>query len=182
MKIIRLIFLGLLSGFLFFSCKNHNKEQISRIDSLYQVADQLQQKLSEINVDTLKNRYIIYKNLNKYIGENITELKNDSSWYYICEFQKTNKPFMRMPYKYGHYMAEIDSSKKQLDNLKHDLMKDLITDEEFKKFYNIEVLSLNAVYNKVNSHVDIVAGQLKNYDTIYPYICKMIDNHKNKHK
>jgi hypothetical protein len=167
----------------FISCSNKKVEmQILKIDSLARVIDSVDQKLKQINRDTIVNRYHAYQITIDTVSKHFKEVRNDVSWKYICAFQEVRKPFKTMAFNYELFRAEIDSSIKQLNNLKHDVKEKLLSDKEFETFFQNERNSVNAVYFKVSKNVESVTRQMKNFDTVHPYLVKLISDHKSGKK
>jgi hypothetical protein len=161
------------------SCSGKKVEQrVAKIDSLTKIIDSVDQKLTLINKDTVKNRYSTYKKTIDTIAKHMKELRTDESWKYICAYQEVRKPFKTLTFNYDIYKAEIDSSVRQLANLKHDIKAKLLSDKEFEIFFKNECNSVNAVYFKVSKNIETVSRQMKNYDTVHPYLIKLINDHK----
>jgi hypothetical protein len=169
--------------FFLFACSGKKAEkQISKIDSLAKVMDSIDQKLRQINYDTILNRYHAYQITIDTVSKHFKEVRNDVSWKYICAYQEVRKPFKTMSFNYESYRAEIDSSIKQLNDLKHDVKEKLISDKEFESFFKNECNSVNAVYFKVSKNIESVTRQMKNFDTVHPYLIKLISDHKSGKK
>ncbi|MEI6852726.1 MAG: hypothetical protein WCL06_07765 [Bacteroidota bacterium] len=173
----------LLLLLLIISCNGKKVEkQIAKIDSLAKIMDSVDQKLKLINHDTIVNRYHTYQITLDTLSKHFKEVKTDVSFKYLCAYQEVRKPFKTMSFSYGVYKTEIDSTIKQLNDLKHDVKEKLISDKEFETFFMNECNSVNAVFCKVSKNVDNVLLQMKNYDTVHPYLTKLINNHKSGKK
>jgi hypothetical protein len=165
------------------SCSGKKIEkQVVKIDSLEKIMTSLAQELKEINKDTIENRYQTYKRTNDTLAKHIKELRNDESWKYICAYQNVNEPFESMTLKYYQYQSEIDSSIKQLTDLKHDIKAKLLSDKEFDVYFTNESNSVKSLFEKVGEEIEITVRQMKNYDTVHPYLVKLINNHKSGKK
>lgn len=159
------------------SCSNKKiDKRVSQIDSLSRIIDSVDQKLILINKDTIVRRYHEYKTTIDSVAQHIKELRNEESWKYICAYQEVRKPFKTMALNYLLYRAEIDSTAKQLLDLKHDIKHKLITEQEYDVYYQNECNSVNAVFNKVSNTIDNVNLQMKNFDTVHPYLIKLLNN------
>jgi hypothetical protein len=165
------------------SCTDKNVEKkLSKIDSLIKVIDSVSYKLKLINPDTIMKRYHTFQVTNDTISKHFKELKNDESWKYICAYQNVRKPFKTMSFEYGTYMADIDSSIKQLNDLKHDVKEKLISGEEFALYYKNECKSANTVCFKISRNITSINRQMINFDTVHPYLIKLINDHKSGKK
>ncbi|MEI6123973.1 MAG: hypothetical protein WCQ95_10135 [Bacteroidota bacterium] len=156
------------------------EKQISQIDSLYKVVDSVSFKLNKINKDTIKNRFQLFKVMNDTVSKHFHEVRNDESWSYICNFQNVRKPFKTMVFNYDLYKSNIDSSKKQLIDLKHDVEKGLVKEKNVNSYLKIESQLINTVCIKVMKNIDQVNAQMKNFDTVQPYLFNLIKEHKAK--
>jgi hypothetical protein len=183
MKTIFCTALVLFISLFFIACSNKKVEQqLVKIDSLAKVMDSVDVRLKQVNRDTIVNRYHAYQSTLDTLSKHFKEVRTDESWKYLCAFQEVRKPFKTMSLNYNMFRAEIDSSIKQLTNLRHDVKEKLITDKEFETFFITERNSVNAVYFKVSKNVDQVIQQMKNYDTVHPYLVKLISDHKSGKK
>ena len=71
MKYIFIIIL-VFSALIFSSCSDHVKEiQCSRIDSLYNISDDFQNKLNEFHEDSIANYYSTIQSFNKVLVEKL---------------------------------------------------------------------------------------------------------------
>ena len=87
-----------------------------------------------------------------------------------------------MAIKYAGFNAKIDSSVKQLENLKHDVKAKVLSDKEFETFYMNERESVDAVYESISECIESVNMEMKNFDTVHPYLVKLLNNHKSGKK
>ena len=173
-----LLFLSIITIFVFSSCSNAVKEkQLAKIDSLMAIIDTASCNLNKINIDTVSKRYETYKATNKRVAEHYQKYRNEENWKYLCAYNNVRKPFKTMFLQYGTYKTELISSKKQLEDLKHDVANKLISEEEFHSFFIIESKSANDLSFKINMQVEMVLSQYKNFDTVHPYLIKLIDSY-----
>jgi hypothetical protein len=177
-KTLRFLPIALLFVFLISCSGKKTEKQLTKIDSLEKIMASLNEELMEINKDTIENRHRIFKRTNDTIAKHIKELRNDESWKYICAYQYVNEPFESMAMKYYQYKSEVDSSLKQLSDLKHDVKAKLLSNKEFDTFFQNESNSVKAVSEKVKEEIEMTEDQMKNYDTVHPYLIKLISEHK----
>jgi hypothetical protein len=182
-KLISLLPFLLIIIVLLISCSGKKIEKrVLKIDSLAKVMDSVDQKLKQISKDTIANRYHTYQRTLDSVAKYIKEIRNDESWKFICAYQEVRKPFKTMTINYDLYRAEIDSTIKQLLNLKHDVEQKLISDKEFDAFIQNESNSVNAVFFKVSKNIENVSLQMKNFDTIHPYLINILNHRKSSKK
>jgi len=180
-----LFYLALISLVTFSSCNTAvKKKQLAKIDSLISIIDTTGSHLNAINKDTVAKKYEAYNETNKKVAEHYQKYRNEENWNYVCNYQNVRKPFKTMVINYGSFNSELKSAREQLENLKHDVQEGLISKEEFDNFFILEAKNTNEISFKINKQVESVLNQYKNFDTIQPYILKLIDsyaeNKKNK--
>jgi len=179
-----LFYLAIISVVAFSSCNQAvKKKQLAKIDSLITIIDTTANHLNAINKDTVAKKYEAYKETNKKVAEHYQKYRNDENWHYLCNYQNVRKPFKTMVFNYNTFKSDLKSSREQLENLKHDVQKGLITEEEFNNFFTLEAKNTNDISIKINKQVESVLNQYKNFDTIQPYLLKLIDSYpENKNK
>jgi len=180
-----LFYLAIVSIVAFSSCNNAvKKKQLAKIDSLITIIDTTGNKLNTINKDTVTKKYETYKQTNKKVAEHYQKYRNEENWNYLCNYQNVRKPFKTMVLNYNSFNADLKSAREQLENLKHDVQEGLISKEEFDNYFILEAKNTNEISFKINKQVESVLNQYKNFDTIQPYMLKLIDsyaeNKKNK--
>mgnify|MGYP001186423445 CR=1 FL=1 len=161
------------------SCNNNDikEKQLAKIDSLISLIDTAGKNLAKINQDTVAKRFWTYQNTNKLVSEHYQKYRNEENWNYVCAFQEVRKPFKTMAFHYRGYLSDIDSSRKQLENLKHDVKEKLVDEKEFENYFNIEAKTVNELTFKINKQVDLVLRQFKNFDTVHPYLLKLLEKY-----
>ena len=157
---------------------NADKADIVRIDSVYALVEKTGMKLNEINIDSVNAKNELYKANATVLSENIYDIKNDETWPWICAYSNVRKPFKTMVTEYKKYKAELDTCKKQLDDMKHDLGNGALSKTDFNTYFIVECCAVNDLNRKISSGVNSVKGQLKNFDTVYPVICRIIKEFK----
>ncbi|HNW71193.1 MAG TPA: hypothetical protein PKI01_12365 [Bacteroidales bacterium] len=179
-----LFFLAIISIAAFSSCNQAvKKNQLARIDSLITIIDTTTSHLNAINRDTVARKYKAYQETNKKVAEHYQKYRNEENWGYVCNYQNVRKPFKTMVFNYNSFKADLKSAREQLENLKHDVQEGLISEEEFNNFFTLEAKNTNDVSIKINKQVESVLNQYKNFDTIQPYMLKLIDSYaENKNK
>ncbi|HOY31316.1 MAG TPA: hypothetical protein PKW80_05505 [Bacteroidales bacterium] len=175
---------GIVTLIMLCSCNNAVREkQLAKIDSLMAVIDSAGKNLNKINKDTISKRFDTFRNTNKSVAEHYQEYRNEENWNYLCEYQNVRKPFKTMVKRYNSYINDLKTSKEQLENLRHDVEKKLISEEEFNNYFIIEKNSAHEITFKINKQINEVLSQMKNFDTIQPYLLKLIDSYpENKNK
>ncbi|HNW89576.1 MAG TPA: hypothetical protein PKN48_07920 [Bacteroidales bacterium] len=166
--------LAIIAIVAFSSCKNAEKEkQIAKIDSLITVLDTASQHLNKINIDTVTKKYQAYQATNKLVATHYQKYRNEENWKYLCEYQNVRKPFKNMLKNYKSFRNDLNTSREQLENLRHDVDKKLLDDSEFRSYFTIEAHSVNDLAYRINGQVKSVLYQYQNFDTIQPYLLKL---------
>lgn len=152
------------------------KKQLSKIDSLSGVLAESEKKLTEINKDSVTIKYFLYEKTMDSVAKYFTQIRSDESWPYICAYREVRKPFRNIYLKYDLFKSELDSAKKQLDDLKHDIKKELIKNDEADLFIKNESNSVDAIYKKISKSIDLAEKHMKNFDTVHPYLIKLMNS------
>jgi hypothetical protein len=157
------------------SCSGKKVEKrVSQIDSLSAVMEKVDEDLKEVNKDTLQNRFLLLKRTTDSISKHMTEIRTDESWKYICAYTVMKEPLEEISRNYDLYRREIDSTMKQLADLKHDVKSKLLSDNEYKTYFQNECNSVNAVYGKVNENLEELEEQMKTFDTVHPWLVRLL--------
>lgn len=136
------LFLTSILIVVFSSCNSAvKKEQFAKIDSLIALLDSASKHLEIINMDTVNKKYQAYQETNNLVAVHYQKYRNDENWKYLCAFQNVRKPFKTMVKGYGSYKNDLASSKEQLENMKHDVDKNLLDEKEFKDYFDVEAKS-----------------------------------------
>jgi hypothetical protein len=170
--------IGMMSSvyLLFCGCVNENTViSLNQIDSVYRIIKLAEDKLHEVNPDSIQVKYGLYKKYAALIDEHYSELKNTETWPYICAYRNVRKPFKNMYTNYHDLQLEIDSSGVRLEGLKYDVKKELLDRNQFNAYYVNEKKGALSLLNKVTMRVDLAKRELINFDTVHPKIVSFID-------
>ncbi|MEI6764501.1 MAG: hypothetical protein WCM76_02600 [Bacteroidota bacterium] len=175
MRKLKFYFMSALALLLVQSCGSKaDKADIARIDSVYAVVETTGQELNKLNFDTLNTKNEMYKANAKVLTENIYELKNDETWPWICAYGNVRKPFKTMVAEYPKYKSELDTCRKQLNDMKHDLDNGALSKSDFETNFLIECSAVNDLTGRIIKNLNSVKAQLKSFDTVHPAICRII--------
>jgi hypothetical protein len=158
------LFVFITASMICVSCKpKHVKSTVQSIDSLLVVLNNCEINLKENNIDTIEffNRFLkndtdLFKSTEFDFPEN-KELKK-----VFGNYTTVGKVFKRMSGTKLDLVRDITLTKTQLDNLKYDLNKGLITNKDTIQMYytlekdavvNIEVVT-NSLINRLNSNME----------------------------
>jgi len=164
---------------LFITCNNPDRSsEIAKIDSLYTVLDTIAVNLKEVDTAGIKTRNTEYwDNINE-IKKNYNGTPGDTAWTIVTQYGGIKKTFKKFLFNYHFWEKEIAFSKEQLDSLKYDVENNLITKEDFKKYFKGEEEAVNSLNQDIFfsiKNVDIYSGV---FDTLNPKIIKVIETLK----
>ena len=165
-----------ISGLVLTSCKNESqKKGLAKVDSLLLQVDTAALKLSQVNVDTLKHKFKLFKQYNGLLTENFAEVKTEENFQRICLYRYVKKTFDLMISEYPDFLKNIDTARMQLNNLKEDIGNDLLTEKEIQSYCELERLNVKDLRDKITFRVDNAIKEEANFDTIHPMIVKWVD-------
>jgi hypothetical protein len=184
-KGLRLIYFVIFPAvsFLFSSCVNDTEiKQLNKVDSLSQIMLKAEKKLREVNKDSVSKKFELYNEYSGKIKEDLYEFKNKENWPYICAYSNVRKPFRNMVNNYKDFQTGLDSSKVHLDNLKHDIRKGLLSNDEFDRYYKMEKIKALALLDIITQRVESAKKEEANFDTVHPRIVRFISDFQNMKK
>jgi hypothetical protein len=162
-------------------CMSKEKqENITRIDSMIVTVEKAKAKLNEVNYDSIKKKFGLYKEYTERLSPNYDEFKSEKTWPYLCSYHECRKSFKEFVNSYPLLVAEIDSTSTQLNNLKHDMKNDLIDHDQFQQFCLLEKQNTNVLLTKIAFRVDNAKKEEKNFDTVHPVIVKFVSEIENR--
>jgi hypothetical protein len=165
----------------FGSCVNDTKiRELKQVDSISRIIKKAENKLHEVNRDSIGKKYQLYLAYSSMINEDFYKLKNEKSWPYICAYAKVKKPFRNMYNNYNDFQLNIDSAKVHLEYLKHDIRHELIDEAKFGLHYKAEMKEAVKMLDAITFRVDCAKRELANFDTVHPKIVSIVDAYKKK--
>ncbi len=165
------------------SCTSEQvKNDLARVDSIATVVDQAEVKLQSIHMDSLRMRFGLYKEYAGEIETHFEELKTEESFPYFCSYRNCKKSFDLMISGYPDFREDIDSARIQLENLKHDIRKEMLEQEEVNQFILLEAQNARLLLEKITFRVDNAMKEEVNFDTVHPRIVKFVEDFRNKNK
>lgn len=140
------------------SCSNSHTAEIKQIDSLIVIAENQFKLIEEVNVDSMKKIMELSGNglaiLQSAVPDSLimTEYLNFTSIY-----GDINKAMKRgLPALETHKTA-LSETMQQLENLRHDIKKELINDTLLAGYFNAE----KSILNQIKSESDLVLSNIK---------------------
>jgi hypothetical protein len=93
---------------------------------------------------------------------------------------KAKKKFYRLTAGYPKFIGQIETSKKQLNDLKQDLENGLIKKENYIVYYTDEQAALKRLNFQINKLVVGIDVVVEKYETDRPELLKLIEELKQK--
>ncbi len=159
---------------------NHKEKtkRIAEIDSLNTLLDSIKTALDTVNFsDVEKYQSIFSRNLEDYKKYNDGG-KDDKTWPVITQYFSIKKGFKRYIEDYDSFRKELKYSRNQLESLKKDVKRNIISKEDYSKYINTEKQAIGflhheviartsslrqsaAIFNKCNSRMLEIIGDMK---------------------
>lgn len=181
-KILTLQTLFILIAILAFSgCKNkEQKKNIAKIDSVISKIDSVNIVFSRLKFEKIKSSYELYSSNEGFMKENFNEIRTDENWPLMCAYSNVRKPIKTAFQNYYIIKNDVDTCKKQLENLKHDLKEGIINNKDFNTYFATESQFAKNAVDNVKSKLFLSERYIKKFDSLQPLVNKMIEEFKNK--
>lgn len=172
--------LGLLIiGLSFNACNNPNEKEIGEVDALITKVNETEKSL--LSIDTSKvfgTKRQLEKDMADFskIGDTLTK----EEAFRVEDYFGSKKKFHRLTKGYPKFISQIETSKKQLNDLKQDLENGVIKKENYTKYYADEYSTLQDLdfqINKLITGIDIV---VEKYEKDRPELLSLMDELKQK--
>ncbi|MCK5823220.1 MAG: hypothetical protein KAG95_04395 [Bacteroidales bacterium] len=175
----RIIIIIFVASVFLFSCVNkETKVKIDKIDSLLIQIDSLSYELEQVKIDSLRAVYSVTKSNNEFFQNNNFDMPEDKA--FIKDFGGyglVGKNLKRLLGSYNTMNTDIEYSKKQLINLRHDIKKELLTNSDTINRYIIdEEEAVNNIKVNLLPKIQLLNKQLPLYYKTH----KRIENFKKK--
>jgi hypothetical protein len=162
------------------ACKpSYIKQGIKEIDSLSVRVFDAQSRLNEMDTAAIKMKYDLYM-------ESIAKMKTieDTSfskeeWHAMTQYGHVRKALRNFIQQMSTFREEISYSASQLENLKHDLEKKYISREEYENYIQKEREAVDVFLQRFDMYYFGTLSQVTAFDTLYPVIQQVIENHDN---
>lgn len=180
MKLPRVIFL-ITVCVLLTSCKpQYVRQGLKQIDSLSVTLDTVRMQLESIDSTEIKSKFELYQ-------ESILKVKafednqySDEEWSVMTQYGQIRKPMRNYIRKMPDFYRELSVSEKQLEDLRFDLVKKYINQEQFQDYIAREKIIIGNFVETFSIFYSLAAVQLTQFDSLYPKMNIIIENHSNK--
>lgn len=165
------------------SCVNHAQQQaISTIDSLIAVNTSVYREIEAIEIDSIQMMYDTVKEYNRFFAttQSIDSNIDASVLMLMYEYGTIDKTFKKFLQK--HYSASINdlnTRRKQLENLKQDVENNLIDNERIKQYLQLEDSLMSFVAADIRGRIKQVEQHKEKYYRYHHEIVNLTDSLKN---
>ncbi len=167
----------IISILVLYSCNiQNNKETIRQISEIQRSTDSLLTIVSNINKDSLEYMYqytsdklSFFRKLNTLLP-NKTHQNIVTSWGYLFKFFKKQKQ------KPAKFYYQLNFSKKQLNDLKEDVEKGVLSADKINQYTNDELNAWETSKTEVNSFITALNKEKQKFYFLLPQINQIIDS------
>lgn len=173
--ILGILFIALSFG----ACNNPNEKEINEVDALIAKATEIENSL--LSLDTSKvfgTKRQLEKDIAIFtkIGDTLTK----EEAFKISDIFGSKKKFYRLTTRFPKFINQIETSKKQLNDLKQDLENSLIKKENYAVYYSDEQIALKDLDIQINKLVIGIDVVIEKYETDRPELLKIMEELKQK--
>ncbi len=177
----RVLFLSFITVLFFVSCKpTYIRHGIKKINELQNSLLEVDNKLKTLDTTAIKQKYTMYMQsiaLVKDIGD---DAFTKDEWNTMTQYGQIRKPLRNFINQLPEFAKELDYSKMQLSNLEYDLKNKHLTSEQFDEFYKKENEAVSFFITMFDVNYTGAMSQVEAFDTLYPKMVLVIQNHSNK--
>ncbi len=162
-----------------YSCVNkETRIKIDKIDSLLTQIDSLSLQLEQVKIDSLQLVYSVVKSNIEFFQNNSFELPDDKNFMRdFGSYGLVGKNLKRLLGSYSKMNTDVEYSKTQLINLRHDIKKELIISSDTINRYIIdEAAAVNDIKVNLLPKIQLLNKQLPLYHRTH----NSVENFKNK--
>ena len=174
-NVSHLLFLLLSLPFIFGSCRdNETKEEISSIDSLYRAVLSADSLIRYVDVEKISGyKEEIVTNMG-YIQKNFNDSMTNELRILLTDYYAIRKPLRVLLSRTEFYMQELNYSKEQLQNLKHDIEQGTIEKEQFSKHLETENQAISGLVKEIRQYTDVLNTKIEFFIRTNPSILELI--------
>ncbi len=179
-RVVKLTLVTIIAALFFEACHNSDPKVISRIDSLLKVLDTTNKIASTIDFSKEKeNAKKIEEDL-ALIQTNFKDTLDKEMGILLFAYKGIIEEGEEEGSKSENYSnmlkKELDFSKTQLINLKHDFEKTDLTPEDFKKYFETEAIAVSKLNLFVKDKQEEFLRKEKQFSEMQPKVQAFIDS------
>lgn len=148
--------------------------ELNRIDSLLAVLDTAETMLNSIDTTQTIASYKVYAVNILKIREGFQSREDSLVWSVITRYGLLRKPLRDYKKHFVNFSNEIETSRKQLDDLKADIRKNIIKTEQIEGYTADEAAFVNYIYLSVKSITENTRMYLDMYIELNPQVEKLL--------
>lgn len=158
---------------LLFSCGAPDSRFISQVESLEKTIFASEQSLQGIDTSKIGNYFRISNENLKFIQENMDTMDKQTA-ILVADYSASRKSLRMFLENYSDVSKELGYSKKQLNDLKTDIEKNLVAEDKFTDYYSAESKSVDKLSELVENLVQWYSSALKMYEAKSPAVERLI--------
>jgi hypothetical protein len=163
----------------FVACNNPNEKEINEINALIAKATETENSL--LSIDTSKvfgTKRQLEADIESFseIGDTLSKAEA----FKVSDIFGSKKKFYRLTAGYPKFIEQIETSKKQLNDLKQDLENGLINKDNYSTYYSDEQIALKDLDLQINKLVIGIDIVVEKYEKDRPELLNLIEKLKQK--
>lgn len=159
-----------------------DQAKVAKIDSLQQSIDSSQQMLAQLDTTMMFNYANHYFDNINYIKSTFNDTIETETAFFIDKYYGMRKTMKLMQSQYHDNAEELQITKQQLSDLKHDAEEGLLEEKQFDKYLELESENVLKVKSLTNQLVDAYEATIPAYDEMNPKIDSLIAEDKKDKK
>jgi len=173
-KIPGYLLMILMVGYLFSCTSKADQAKIQSIDTLMLTLNDAEEMLLSVDANLVDEKLNELKEKEDFLKKNLRDSLDKPTALEIGEYFTYGKALRFYKENYSEFMEAINTSRKQLNDLKADVENGLLTDEKFNEYYNNEMRIALEITQNVERAVNGVNVVLPKIDEKQPVIEKII--------
>jgi len=172
---LRIVVISLFTAFIFFACRAQYISQGNKdINHLQNDLKQAYAKFSSLDTALLINQWVEYQETISLLKKAIIEDTEGEDWEIMTFYSTFRKPLRNMVRNINYFEREFKYSFSQLENLKFDLSKKYITEEQYKEYIEKERFAINELIISFNQHYESLLPYLNEIETAQKKINELL--------
>lgn len=166
------------------SCGNiEKKKQISKIDELEVIVQQMQDELFNSKMDSIIIAFGDVSKTLSSLNKNSTGMISDTTFIKLFEkYTKIKKQLKSLNKQLNILVGNIQYSKSQLSNLKKDILEKSIKVEQIREYLEGEQMAVDEIKEKFKPALEKIEKRMKSYHEMRPVMKKIEKKLKNEKK
>lgn len=156
----------IFSLMIFTSCVRKNQDELKRTDSLMNVLDSAENKFLASDSTRIQNVLDSMNHKTKLIQKFASDTLDKEMTIFLSDYLRIQQALEKYYPDRRNIIPQITLSKKQLDNMKHDLNNGAISKEEFEKYFPEEERAVTELSSYISMTTSKAYLLLLQYDFI----------------